>query len=118
MLKKRPIRKFNKESNKKAIIGIMASESRQRQSQYIKNGCNAFNLGVSRPLAFWEEQDVLKYLKDFNIPYASVYGDIIEDENGNLITTAEKRTGCMFCMFGVHMEKRTKQISKNEKYSS
>ena len=31
-------------------------------------------------------------------------GDIIK-ENGKLTNTGEKRTGCMFCMFGVHLEK-------------
>ena len=26
-------------------------------------------------------------------------------EGGQYVTTKEHRTGCMFCMFGVHMEK-------------
>ena len=32
------------------------------------------------------------------------YGEIAE-KNGRLTTTGAKRTGCMFCMFGVHLEK-------------
>ena len=42
--------------------------------------------------------------RDILIPYASVYGEIVE-ENGRLTTTGAKRTGCMFCMFGIHLEK-------------
>jgi hypothetical protein len=34
-----------------------------------------------------------------NLPYASVYGDIVETTKG-LATTGCDRTGCMFCMFG------------------
>ena len=30
----------------------------------------------------------------------------IVEENGRLTTTGAKRTGCMFCMFGVHLEKK------------
>lgn len=73
----------------------------------MKNGCNAFNAKrpVSQPMSFWTEQDVLKYLKQFNVPYASVYGDIVKDENGNLYTTGCDRTGCIFCGFGCHLEK-------------
>lgn len=57
-------------------------------------------------------QDILLYLKTFNIPYCSVYGDIVEDSNGKLITTGENRTGCMFCMFGVHLEKEPNKFQR------
>lgn len=55
-------------------------------------------------MAFWTEQDVLKYISEQRIDIASVYGDIIDDE-GALRCTGAKRTGCMFCMFGVDLEK-------------
>ena len=55
-------------------------------------------------MSFWTEQDVLRYLKEYDVPYASVYGDIVENEDGTLRTTGERRTGCVFCMFGVHLE--------------
>ena len=45
------------------------------------------------------------------IPYASVYGEIIE-QDGRLTTTGAKRTGCMFCMFGVHLEKHPNRFQR------
>ena len=100
---------MQKKTGRKAIIGVMASESRRRKSNYIKTGCNAFNLKepLSMPLGFWTEQDVLLYLKQYNIPYASVYGDIVELD-GKLMTTGEERTGRMWCMFGVHKDNPNK----------
>ena len=64
----------------------MACESARRQSVYLKIGCNAYHKRdpTSQPMSFWTEQDVLAYLKMTGIPYASVYGEIVE-ENGKLI---------------------------------
>ena len=31
-------------------------------------------------MSFWTEQDVLHYIKKYNVPYCSVYGDIVIDE--------------------------------------
>ena len=45
-------------------------------------------------------------------PYASVYGDIFMDENGKYHTTGAERTGCMFCMFGCHLEKAPNRFQK------
>jgi 3'-phosphoadenosine 5'-phosphosulfate sulfotransferase (PAPS reductase)/FAD synthetase len=91
----------------KPLIGSMADEGADRQQKYLQTGCNAFDKKrpMSKPLGFWREQDVLQCLKEFKIPYSSVYGDIIEDSDGKLRTTGATRTGCMFCMFGVHLEK-------------
>lgn len=106
VMKKTPAHKYQKETVRVPIIATMAEESRLRTQQYLKQGCNGFNnkIPTSTPMAFWTEQDVLKYIHDFNIPYASVYGEIIEDE-GLYKTTGCKRTGCMFCGFGCHLEK-------------
>lgn len=67
--------------------------------------------GYDVGMSFWTEQDVLAYLKMTGIPYASVYGEIVE-ENGRLTTTGAKRTGCMFCMFGVHLEKKPNRFQR------
>jgi 3'-phosphoadenosine 5'-phosphosulfate sulfotransferase (PAPS reductase)/FAD synthetase len=56
------------------------------------------------PLSFWTEQDVLGYLRLTKLSYCEVYGNIVDDD-GRLTTTGEKRTGCMFCGFGVHLDK-------------
>lgn len=107
VMKKRPAYKYEKESGRKPILATMADESQQRHNSWLKYGCNAFAMGrpASRPMSFWKEQDILKYLQMFDIPYCSVYGEIVEEKNGKLKTTGCKRTGCMFCMFAVHREK-------------
>ena len=83
-------------------------------SAWLKNGCNTFEgrKPRSQPMSFWTEQDVLQYLKEYNVPYASVYGDIVEDENGKLRTTGCNRTGCVFCGFGAHLEKEPNRFQQ------
>ena len=113
IMKERPIRKYAKANGLHMIVGTMACESVRRQSAYLKNGCNAYDKRepTSQPLAFWTEQDVLAYLKMTGIPYASVYGEIVE-KSGRLTTTGAKRTGCMFCMFGAHLEKQPNRFQR------
>ena len=108
------MKKFVKDTGKHPIIGTMASESISRTITWQKKGCNSFDKldPTSQPLSFWTEQDVLKYIKQFNIPYASIYGDIVENEHGKLMTTGVSRTGCMFCMFGVHLEKNPNRFQR------
>ena len=57
----------------------MACESRLRERSWLVNGCNGFEMKSPRsnPMSFWTEQDVLKYIKDFKIPIASVYGNVV-----------------------------------------
>jgi len=91
-MKKEPINRYVKQSKKKAFIGTMASDSNQREAGYLRTGCNNFKKGISNPIAFWTEQDIWDYIKEFNLPYCSIYD------------TGVRRTGCMFCMFGIHLE--------------
>ena len=107
VIKKKPAYKYEKESGRKPFIATMAIESNLRKQEYIKKGCNSFDTKrpASTPLGFWTEQDILQYIKEFNIPYCSVYGEILQDKKGKFYTTKAKRTGCMFCMFGVQNEK-------------
>jgi len=107
IMKERPLDAYARQTGKHPITGIMATESRRREESWLQTGCNAFDgkRPVSKPLSFWTEQDVLRYLRDFKLPYASVYGDIAEDKNGKLYTTGEKRTGCIFCPVGCHLDK-------------
>jgi hypothetical protein len=107
VLKKRPFEVYEKENGRKVMTGEMAYEGRRRKTCYLRHSCNTFTLKrpKSSPLGFWMEQDVLRYLKDFQIPYSKVYGDIIEREDETLATTGCERTGCMFCMFGLHLDK-------------
>lgn len=77
------------------IVGTMAEDSNQRLEMYYRHSCNAFDLTRPRsaPLSFWTEADIWEYLKTFNIPYSKIYD------------MGYERTGCMFCMFGLHLEK-------------
>ena len=108
IMKEQPIDRYQKQYKKHAIIGTMACESNRRLTGWLKTGCNAFDTKrpVSKPISFWLEQDVLQYLRNFKIPYSSVYGDIVTDtKTGKLKTTGEKRTGCVFCPIGCHLDK-------------
>ena len=114
VMKKSPAKKYEKESKNKPILATMACESQLRKSAWLKNGCNAFN-GVrptSQPMSFWTEQDVLQYIKEFNIPYASVYGEIKQGEDGKYYTSGYRRTGCVFCGFGCHLEKEPNKFQR------
>ena len=105
VMKKKPFRKYERESRRKHITAMMASESSLRVRQYMQRGCNAFDESnpASMPMAIWTEQDVLQYIVDRGIEYASCYGEIV-DNNGVLACTREDRTGCMFCMFGIQYD--------------
>lgn len=114
VMKKNPVKNYEKENNIYPIIGTMACESQLRKTEWLKTGCNGFNKKrpTSQPISFWTEQDILQYIKEFNIPYASVYGEILQDEKGKYYTTGCDRTGCMFCMFGVHLEKEPNRFQR------
>lgn len=107
VMKKKPAKAYQRRTGKLPIIATMACEGKQRENAWIKNGCNAFDSKnpKSQPMSFWTEQDVLTYLKEYDIPYASVYGDIVKDKSGKMRTTMCDRTGCVFCGFGCHLEK-------------
>jgi len=67
---------------------------------------------ISNPMSFWTEQDVLKYIRNYKILTASVYGEITDDGNDILKLSGVQRTGCMFCMFGCHLEKEPNRFQK------
>ena len=114
IMKKDTAHKYGKQTGRKPIIATMAYESQLRKMAWLKNGCNSFDATnpVSTPMSFWTEQDVLRYIKESNIPYASVYGDIKQDKNGKYYTTGCHRTGCVFCGFGCHLEKEPNRFQR------
>jgi len=107
IMKENPLDKYRKETGKHPIVGTMAIESERRRQAWLKTGCNHFDSKqpVSKPLSFWTNADALRYIRDYKIPIASVYGDIMEDAKGRLSTTGEQRTGCVFCPVGCHRDK-------------
>lgn len=114
IMKKSPAHKYEKETGRHPIIGTMACESTSRKKRWLQEGCNAFNNKnpSSKPISFWTEQDILEYISRYAISYASIYGDIIQDKHGKYTTTGEDRTGCMFCMFGAHLEKQPNRFQR------
>jgi 3'-phosphoadenosine 5'-phosphosulfate sulfotransferase (PAPS reductase)/FAD synthetase len=96
VMKKYPFKKYEKKTGYKPIVGTMASESKLREKNYLEFGCNGFNKTrpMSTPMAFWNEQDVWDYIKLYNVPYSKIYD------------MGYTRTGCVFCMYGCHLEQK------------
>lgn len=124
IMKKKPFYKYNKKKKAVPIIAIMADESRQRRTKWLKFGCNAFDMKhpQSNPMSFWTEQDVLTYIHTYNLSIADAYGQVVVKNDGvdgqinihdylgdyrdcEYETTGCKRTGCIFCMFGITQDK-------------
>lgn len=119
VMKKSPMKSYEKKNGRKAIIGTLTEESRLREFDWLKHGCNAYDAKkqISKPMSFWREQDVLNYIKKEGLEIASVYGEIVGvDDYGfeyeplpgidcKLKCSGCYRTGCIFCGFGVYLEK-------------
>lgn len=116
VMKKAPAKKYEKETGRKPITAQMAEESRLRETQWLLYGCNAFDSKkrpISNPMSFWTENDVLEYIVKNNLKICSVYGEV-QTVGGQLYldidgvakyeTTGAKRTGCMLCGFGCHLD--------------
>lgn len=123
IMKKGPAKEYQKITGKFPITAQMASESKQRAMTWLKNGCNGFDLKspMSNPMSFWTNQDVLLYIYENKIPICSIYGEVIPEgeikgqamgaglfdlEKPTFKTTGCNRTGCMFCGYGCHLEKK------------
>lgn len=94
VMKKRPSASYSKETGRMPFIGSMASEGANRELDWLRNGCNAFEnrQPKSIPISFWLEEDIWSYLKSRGVSYSSIYDKGYD------------RTGCIFCAFGAHME--------------
>ena len=128
VMKKAPLHTYQRRTKRYPILATMACESRMRQQAWIRTGCNAFegNHISSKPMSFWTEQDVLQYIKTFGLSIATVYGDVVPVNSmcpdeicqlsfddmttelckpQELCTTGVARSGCVWCLFGSHLEK-------------
>lgn len=94
VMKRNPAYKYERRTKRQPILGTMAGESWLRLNSYLKYGCNAFaaKRPASTPLAYWREDDVWEYIRTQGIEVAPIYSQ------------GQDRTGCMFCLFGVHLE--------------
>lgn len=114
VMKKKPVKEYERKTGRKAFVGTMAEESKLREKTWINHGCNSFDASrvISQPLMFWTEQDILKYIHDNKLNICSVYGEVKVDENGKYYTTGCDRTGCVMCGFGCHLEKEPNRFQK------
>ena len=112
-MKKNPLKKYQKETGRMPYVGTMTDESISRRSQWLQTGCNAYGGShpMSTPMAFWTEQDVLRYIQKYNLSYAPVYGEL-KESNSILYFTNYKRTGCVFCGYGCHLEKEPNRFQQ------
>ena len=137
VMKKKPSKQYGKQTGRKPFVGTLAEESNLRTRAWLWHGCNSFNgkSPSSQPLSFWTEQDILHYIQKYDVPYCSVYGDIVidfddeaPDDQMNIIdilgdyepgdrlkTTGCDRTGCIFCMFSCHLEKEPNRFQRLKK---
>lgn len=107
ILKKEPSERIQAKYDVDVIFkGLMAAESRSRQTNFISRGylfeshrphtdkyghpfwhCN--------PLSIWTDDDIWKYIHRFNVPYSDLYDMGFTDSNGKYHKI--KRNGCMAC---------------------
>lgn len=113
-LKEKPCADWAKEHNCAPYLGLMASEGGRREKALMLNGCNYFGKGTVRsaPFAIFNRQDLLRLALDLKVPVPEIYGQIKTDENGQLYTTGEQRTGCSMCGFGIQMEHRPHRFDR------
>ena len=102
VMKKRPMTQYVRETGRQPINGMMAADSRMRGRQYMMFGCNAYEAKtpMSKPMSIWTDEDVWAYIRDRNLEYAKVYD------------MGYKRTGCVFCAFGAHMEESPNRFER------
>ena len=84
-MKLKPIAEYVKQTGRVPIVGTTAAEGKKAQ-------CT--------PMSIWTDADVWEYIRRYKLPYCKIY-DMGYD-----------RTGCVFCMFGVHLEKEQNRFQK------
>ena len=101
-MKLKPIAEYVKKTGRVPIMGTTASESALRAQKFLQYGF--YNLEGKKaqctPMSIWTDEDVWEYIHRFNLPYCKIY-DMGYD-----------RTGCVFCMFGAHLDKEPNRFQK------
>lgn len=119
-LKKEPFKRYEKETGRKPVVFTTIGESTLRKTSYYTNGCMTLTEGKEkcRPYSIFTKEDTFEYASRFNIRFAEVYYDRqvkVEQLDGSFKTEyleAVERTGCTFCLFGVHLDKGLNRMQK------
>ncbi|TMO75318.1 phosphoadenosine phosphosulfate reductase family protein [Pseudoalteromonas aurantia] len=108
-LKKNPTKKYAKETGRKSMTGVMAEEGGFRGAI---ESCNGFDQREpnSAPMLFWLEKDVIQYIETRKLKISKAYR--WQKNEFGVLVEPETRTGCAFCMFGVHLEKGVNRFQK------
>ena len=101
-LKKRPAHAYEKATGLMPYLGVTLGESRLRRTAYALYGCNAFETRNprSKPLSLFSDEDIWEYIRTRKLAYSPIYD------------MGYARTGCIFCMFGVHLEKAPNRFQR------
>ncbi|MDL2287589.1 phosphoadenosine phosphosulfate reductase family protein [Eubacteriales bacterium OttesenSCG-928-G02] len=117
VLKKNTVKRYIKENNIFAqFVGVKAHESIYRYHSWRLYGCNSFEKNASRPLSIWNNQDTLRYIREFNLPYCKEwYGEQIPNKSGGYKWSNIQRSGCYGCVIGFTDEfDEVQDIKENE----
>jgi 3'-phosphoadenosine 5'-phosphosulfate sulfotransferase (PAPS reductase)/FAD synthetase len=106
ILKAENLSGYIESTGRRPIVGIMAYESLGRARSLMKYGYNSSRMAVptSHPIGFWLEEDIIRYILSNRLKYASIYGDFA--------TYGEKRTNCMYCLYGCQSEKEPNKFQR------
>ena len=95
MMKKKPARAYYRETGRCPYLGMHADESALRRDIWEREGENIETTKIpsSSPLSIWTDDDVWEYIHRYGLTYPSVYDE------------GYPRTGCVFCMFGITIDR-------------
>lgn len=80
-------------SDKFVATGVRAPESPRRKKTWsLLSSHRKTGLPILCPLIYWTDADIWQFIKEFNVPYCSLYDEV--DENGKKLFT---RLGCIAC---------------------
>ena len=108
-LKKEPLDTYAKSTGFKRMDGMMSDEGGMRSEKHV---CNSYDSKkpTSSPMLFWTTADVVSYIETRKLRISTAY-KWIKNSDG-LVVEPEDRTGCAFCMFGVHLEKGSNRFQR------
>jgi len=70
IMKKRPIKKYEKDTGRWPFVGTMASDSSSRTISYLRKGCLSFDSKrpMCTPIGFWLEYYICEYMHKYHVP--------------------------------------------------